>query len=97
MRAAAKAMEKPLVLDDVEGWRFLVVERAKPALFTAAPDQPHPPPDQVGKRHAAAQLVEKAGREGHLRYRRHCEERSDEAIPIGWRLCRREIASLRSQ
>src|SRR5439155_17449026 len=45
MRAAAEAMEKPLILDDVERWRLLVVERAKPGLLAAAPGQPDAAPD----------------------------------------------------
>ena len=65
MRAAAKAMEKPLVLDDVERRRFFVMERAKPALFATAPGQPDTASDEIAKRDPAAQLVEKAGREGH--------------------------------
>src|ERR1700693_3024472 len=65
MRAAAKAMEKPLVLDNVERWGFLVVERAGPAVLAAAPGQPDTAPDEVGERDAAAQLVEKTVREGH--------------------------------
>ncbi len=65
MRTAAEAMEKALVLDDIERWRLFVVERAQPGLLAAAPGQPDAPPDQIAERDPAAQLVEKAGREGH--------------------------------
>src|SRR5437879_7800735 len=67
MRAAAEAMEEPLVLDNVKRRCLLVVERAQPGLLAAAPGQPDPAPDQIAKRHPAAQLVEKPRREGHYR------------------------------
>ena len=53
-------------------------------MLAAAPDQPDLAPDEVGKRHAAAQFVEKAGRKGHaLRpLSRIAAERRAEAISL---------------
>src|SRR5439155_10191303 len=65
VRAAAKAVEEALVVDDVKGRRLLVVERAEPGVLAALADKPHAPPDEVGERNAAAQFIEKAGRKRH--------------------------------
>src|ERR1700691_4181632 len=65
MRAAAEAVKEALVLDDVEGRRLLVMERAKAAVLAAAPGQPHAPANQFAERDAAAQFVEKSRRKGH--------------------------------
>src|SRR5690349_121988 len=68
MRAAAEAMKKTLVLDDVEGRGLLVVEGAKAGMFAALAAEAHPPADQIGQRDPRTQLVEKSGRKGHVFY-----------------------------
>jgi len=57
MRAAAEAVKKSLVLDDVEGRGLFVMERAQPAVLASLPIEPHAPPDQIAERNPAAQFV----------------------------------------
>jgi hypothetical protein len=66
MRAAAKAMEKPPVGDDVKGRRPLGMEWAQPDIFPPAPHQLDPAADQRCQRGAPAQLVEQGGRIAHF-------------------------------
>jgi hypothetical protein len=71
MRAAAEAMEKPLILDNIERRCLFVVERTQPGLLAAVSGKPDTAPDQIAKRDPAAQLVEKSRWEGH----RYLEDR----------------------
>jgi hypothetical protein len=66
MRAAAEAMKKALILDDVKRRGLFVMERAETRQLAAAADQPHLTPDQAGKRDSVAQFVEKVWRECHF-------------------------------
>jgi hypothetical protein len=43
-------MEEPLVLDDIEGWRLLIVEGAKTAVLTALAGKAHALSDQISER-----------------------------------------------
>ena len=54
MCAAAEAVKKILVIDDVEGRRFLVMKRAEPAMFAPAPGELDPPADQARQRNPIA-------------------------------------------
>jgi hypothetical protein len=65
VRAAAEAMKKTLVLDDVERRGSLLVERAETGIFTPAPLQLDAAADELGQPDAAAQLVEKFRRVVH--------------------------------
>src|SRR5439155_14706351 len=65
MCAAAEAVEKALILDDVKGRGLFVMERAEAGQLAPAPDQPDVLPDQRAQRNAGTQLVEKTGRKRH--------------------------------
>src|SRR5438067_9179932 len=65
MRAAAKAMKKGFVLDDIKGRCLFVMKWAQAGIFTPPPNQLHPAADQSGKGNPAAQLVEKPGWKSH--------------------------------
>jgi hypothetical protein len=49
MGAAAEAMKKGLVLDDIEGGRLLVMERAQSSKFAPSARKLDPPANQSGE------------------------------------------------
>ena len=65
--ATAKAVKGSIV--DVEAGRLLVMERAASLPVGTGARQLHPPSDQSGQRGPGAQLLQKAGRQSHLRRR----------------------------
>src|SRR5260370_4119394 len=66
MRAAAEAVEEPLVLDDVERPALVVMEGAEAGMFVAGAGEVHAPADHIDQPDAAAQLAHELCRKTHV-------------------------------
>ena len=67
MSPTAEAVIEALIVADGERGCLFVVERAQAGEFAAALDQLDAPPDEIGQRHAVAQIVKNMRRKRHAR------------------------------